>query len=36
MIIIEAIFDVNSIIDEIKTLVFDEKNAVNKFAEVIT
>ena len=36
MSIIEAISDANSIIDEIKTLVFDEKNVVDEFAEIIT
>ena len=36
MLIIEAIFDVDSTIDEIKTLLSDEKNAVDEFAEITT
>ena len=31
---IEAISDTDSIIDEIKTLLFDEKNVVDEFAEI--
>ena len=36
MLIIEAISDADSIIDEIKTLVFDKRDVVNEFAEIIT
>ena len=36
MFIIETIFNVNSIIDELKTLIVDKTNFVDEFAKVIT
>ena len=35
ILIIEAIFDADSIIDEIETLIFDKRNPVDEFAEII-